>query len=354
MYVNIEGLNTALPYLNNAKDYLNDSASLFYIKEIPEDYKYLIELQHMPSSLIEIGKTVEEAANLLAKQIDAFETSEKKNTTEANKLSDSVSTGTIEGTGSQVATSVGANTKTDVTVENLNNNNLSATPEETSMKSGITIDSIDLTTVKTLNYIATYLGTGFDLSDVNNAFYYFKKEDGSLVTVGSAEYANCMQNDINLDMVKTSKYDNIKQTLIDKYAIKDETEACKVISLMGNSQEKNMYSAIAEKIVEQFKSMPEEFEKQFGFSLYTTNASNEQVVNGEALYADLFINLNLEDAIVKDESGKNIVNTALTEADKYMTTTLKQGLDVKKEGILEKIINAINNYLKSKKTESGV
>ena len=89
-----------------------------------------------------------------------------------------------------------------------------------------------------------------------------------------------------------------------KNGIKDENEASKVLSLMSKDKNLMTYAKVSEGIINKFKSNPSEFEIQFGYPLF-----EGEKINAERLYTDLFVNANSGKLLIRDSSGKQIVNT---------------------------------------------
>ena len=98
-------------------------------------------------------------------------------------------------------------------------------------------------------------------------------------------------------------YNNLQSVLV-KNGIKDENEAAKVLSLMSKDKNLMTYAKVSEGIINKFKSNPSEFEIQFGYPLF-----EGEKINAERLYTDLFVNANSGKLLIRDSSGKQIVNT---------------------------------------------
>lgn len=153
-------------------------------------------------------------------------------------------------------------------------------------------------------------------------------------TTNSDNSSYILQN-LGLNMLNTSTtisgfdkktYTNLQSVLV-KNGIKDENEASKVLALMSKDKNLMIYAKVSEGIINKFKSNPSEFEIQFGYPLF-----EGEKINAERLYTDLFVNANSGKLLIRDSSGKQIVNTNT----KNLETT---EIELKK---------TLKNYLKTK------
>ena len=82
------------------------------------------------------------------------------------------------------------------------------------------------------------------------------------------------------------EYDNMKDILINEYKL-SETDSEELLNLIGQLTDSS-YSSEVNAICSYFKNKPEEFEKIFGFPLYTKNADGELILNDNAILMDYY------------------------------------------------------------------
>ncbi len=121
-------------------------------------------------------------------------------------------------------------------------------------------------------------------------------------------------NRVQFIITQGEEYKNLQNSLIKIYNMKDAEEANKLLTIMCNHNKMKDYAIAVEKIVNHFDNNQQDFSKQFGFDMYRKNSNNEQILNTELIYSDVFLNIN-DNLIIKNSDGKNIVNPDIIKTD---------------------------------------
>lgn len=295
MNVNIDGLSDSEKEFFKAGQYVNNALTNCSTNDIPEDFKFIQDLKKIINDIKNIKEMVEKNRKTIAEKREGFATSEKKN----KNISSGLATGTSSmniGTNGTTTEKEGVGLTNDIGETNINSGTSTQNLENV-IVSNISIPGIN---AETQERIYQYLGVELNAN-------------------------NTLQFKISLT---NEDYSYLQNSIIQLYHLKDANETKKLLSLMINNENMNDYSIAAEKIVNNYISIPEKFEEQFGFKLTRTNSQGIEVLNTELIYTDIFLNVNT-DLITQDTSGNNIVNPTLVELDQNMIPTLKGDAEIK-------------------------
>ncbi len=145
----------------------------------------------------------------------------------------------------------------------------------------------------------------------------------------------------NLKIENNQLYTRLREKVIDEYHFypKDVDKLFTIIDSVGACN----YARSVNVLIEEFRAKPLEFEKLFGFPLYTLDTNGKVVINGEELFLDLYIwgNLEVEEAelLQRDEFGKVVFNSAA-----YQVTSNGYRMVHQRGGAYNQVID----YLRSK------
>ena len=145
--------------------------------------------------------------------------------------------------------------------------------------------------------------------------------------------------DILEDLEKTN-YNEIKNILIENYNIAEE-DIPQIMSVLENSTQMDIYNCIVNCIVESFKDSPDEFGRNFGFSLYETD-NNLNKINKNRILLELFMYFNDID------NGGTLIKKDINEKDLIILETGKEQLLTLDDEINTELING---YLKFKESK---
>ena len=295
MNVNIDGLSDSEKEFFKAGQYVNNALTNCSTNDIPEDFKFIQDLKKIINDIKNIKEMVEKNRKTIAEKREGFATSEKKNKNISSVLATGTSSMNI-GTNGTTTEKEGVGLTNDIGETNINSGTSTQNLENV-IVSNISIPGIN---AETQERIYQYLGVELNAN-------------------------NTLQFKISLT---NEDYSYLQNSIIQLYHLKDANETKKLLSLMINNENMNDYSIAAEKIVNNYISIPEKFEEQFGFKLTRTNSQGIEVLNTELIYTDIFLNVNT-DLITQDTSGNNIVNPTLVELDQNMIPTLKGDAEIK-------------------------
>ena len=284
MLVNVDGLFDAADGLYKAFRYADNAYVCYTNSDIPQDFKYAYDLKKIKNNMDIIKQQLKNHGNVLTQKRASYISAEKRNLNLMSGLEKRVDSISIN------------NTLSNNTIQNVN---------------------LSGTNVQQLNTDVTPLileQLGLEL-DKNNKIQFI----------------------IN----QSEDYKSLQNSLVKIYNIKDAEEANKLLTIMCNNDNIKDYSIAVEKIVNHFDGKQQEFLKQFGFDMYHKNSNNENVLNTELIYSDIFINVN-SDLFIKDANGNNIVNPNLVNFDKNdIITDLNINGKVKSNasGIIDKYLS---------------
>lgn len=263
MLVNVDGLFDAADGLYKAFRYADNAYVCYTNSDIPQDFQYAYDLKKIKNNMDIIKQQLKNHGNVITQKRASYISAEKRNLNLMSGLEKRVASISIN------------NTLSNNTVQNV---------------------SLSGTNVQQLNTNVTPLmleQLGLEL-DKNNKIQFI----------------------IN----QSEDYTNLQNSLVKIYNMKDAEEANKLLTIMCNNDNIKDYSIAVEKIVNHFDGKQQEFLKQFGFDMYHKNSNNENIVNTELIYSDIFINVN-SDLFVKDANGHNIINPNLVNYDKNNVIT---------------------------------
>lgn len=296
MYVNVDGLGDSEKEFLKAIKYADNASKTITIKDIPEDFKFYQELKTIISNIKNIREELEQNTKTLAKKIEEFIVSEKKNESIASEIGTEIS-----------STDIGVDNRSTTGQQNVD---LANSVSNTNIASGESIHNFE-------NIIMSNVSIqGINSEEQERIFQYLGAE---------LNENNKLQFTISQ---REEDYSYLQNSIIQLYKLSDADETRKLLSLMINNDQIIDYSNAAKKIVDTYLNEPEKFEEQFGFKLIRTNSNGIDVLNTELIYTDLFININ-SDLITQDANGNNIVNPTLVEVDKNMILKLKDDINIK-------------------------
>ena len=258
MLVDVDGLYDASDGLYKSFRYADNAFVCYVNSDIPQDFQYVQDLRNIKKNIDYIKQQLKNHGGVLVQKRASYISAEKRNLNLMSGLEKRVASISINNT--------------------LSNNN--------------TVQNVNLSgkNVQQLNTNVTPLmleQLGLEL-DKNNKIQFI----------------------IN----QSEDYKNLQNSLVKMYNMKDAEEANKLLTIMCNNDNIKDYSIAVEKIVNHFDSNQQEFFKQFGFDMYRNNSNNEQILNTELIYSDVFLNIN-DSLIIKNSDGKNIVNPDIIKAD---------------------------------------
>lgn len=325
MYVDLDMIESAKEKFQLEEKQLEKAINkcILYYNE-SEDEQEMAKLQELADSLYnkkeEAGKMIEE----LNGKIENFKTAERKN--------------------AELARSLAASIK-------LNNNistKTSVTPKSTTR----------MTEQQKSAFIIQYLGKGVASTSVSDSLYYYKDSNNRIVLPYSKVYVADINNNTNLTFVETPKFSRMAQTAREKYNLNGIEEVRTIISLMFNNsiEEKLVYATAIESLVNAYTGKEQEFEKAFGFPMYTNGN-----LNAEQIYMDLYVKAN-QDTILKNENGKNVINLQNVKVDQYGSAELKNAFGTNKVyRTLEQSLKSVNsssitneNTVKASKADENI
>ena len=150
-------------------------------------------------------------------------------------------------------------------------------------------------------------------------------------------------NEIKIDSLEDlekTNYNEIKNILIENYNIAEE-DIPQIMSVLEDSTQMDIYNCIVNCIVELFKDSPDEFERNFGFSLYETD-NNLNRINKNRILLELFMYFNNID------NGGSLIKKDINEKDLIILETGKEQLLTIDDEINTELING---YLKFKESK---
>ena len=345
MYVNVDGLGDSEKEFLKAIKYADNASKTITIKDIPEDFKFYQELKTIISNIKNIREGLEQNRKTLAKKIEEFAVSEKKNESIASELGTEISSTDIGAdngstTGQQnidlanndLETNIASETNTQkveeekISIENDTSSlNIGTNNENTTGQQNINlannVSDINIASGESIHNFENIIMSNVSIQGINS------EEQERIFQYLGAELNENNKLQFTISQ-REEDYLYLQNSIIQLYNLSDADETRKLLSLMINNDQIKDYSIAAKKIVDTYLSTPEKFEEQFGFKLIRTNSKGIDVLNTELIYTDLFININ-SDLITQDANGNNIVNPTLVEVDQNMILKLKDNIDIK-------------------------